>query len=810
MMGLNKDVLRRLGGGESVQSVCAAERWSLELFMARWREETRIRCSTGIGSVAASVRNSVSIERDRRGIPHIFAANSSELWFGFGFAMAQDRFFQLDYLRRKGWGQLSEVLGRDGLNLDLVARIVGLNRIARAEWSTLPPETQELLTAFSQGVNAWLGSCPPEQLPIEFALLDYSPRPWEPVDCLAIENEFRWYLTGRFPVIVMPELARRVLGDGMLYQEFLVGEADDEAVVPADAYQELKRRFQGPRWGEGHPPLPFETVGQAVGDPDGSGSNNWVIGGRHCQAGLPLLASDPHIALEAVSCWYEVHLCGGEFDVAGIAYVGMPAVLFGRNRRVAWGATNNICSQRDLYQEHEDPNHLGCFEYAGTWEPARVIRETIDVRGEAAVVRDVRFSRNGPIVDEILPPPGDRTGPVALKWLGAHHGGWLTAQLQMDRAGSVAQFREALRPWHVPTFNLVIADVDGNIAVQCAGRIPLRATSERGYRAGWDPGQQWQGLLPFEMLPHSVNHPRGWYASANNRLAANDYPYPLFGTWISGYRAERIRGMIEERLQRAARNPADRFTIADCRDMQYDSLTLRWIACREPLLAVLDGASDSRERAALAILRDWDGRVEADHPGPALFNVFFTYWTQAATEVHFSGAAAELLARQVDVVAGRLLAADPHQWFPEGTRVPAIRAAFARAVNYLHDRFGVELPAWGRLHRCPLVHWLAMRGDLGTLLNHGGGPVRGDMLTVCNTGSGPDWLATTGAGYRMIADLATPRLLAIDGQSQSGNVGDAHYSDQMADWNAGQYHWLSLDRDEIRQQTTRVQQLVPR
>lgn len=810
MMGLNRDLLRRLGSGASVQSVCTAERWSHEQFMTRWREETRNRCPACTGKIAASVGGEVSIERDRHGIPHILATDHSDLWFGFGWAMAQDRLFQLDYLRRKGWGQLSEILGRDGLNLDLVARIVGLNRIARAEWSTLPPETQELLTAFARGVNAWIEHCPPHQLPIEFVLLDYQPRPWDPIDCLAIENEFRWYLTGRFPVIVMPELARRVLGNGALYQEFLIGEADDEAIVPADAYQALKRQLQGGRWGDASPPLVFETVGQAAGDPDGSGSNNWVIGGQHCQTGFPLLASDPHIAIEAVSCWYEVHLCGGEFDVAGMAYVGMPAVLFGRNRRVAWGATNNICSQRDLYQERVDPDHPDCFEYDGKWEPARVIRETIAVRGEADVVRDVRFSRNGPIVDEILPPPGDRTGPVALKWLGACHGGWLTAQLRMDRAENVAQFREALRPWHVPTFNLVIADVDGNFAVQCAGRIPLRATAERGYRAGWDPGQQWQGLLPFEMLPHSVNHPRGWYASANNRLTANDYPYPLFGTWISGYRAERIRGMIEERLQRAARGPAERITVADCREMQYDALTLRWIACREPLLAALADASDPHERAALAVLQNWNGHVEADHPAPALFNVFFTFWTQAATEVHFTGPTAELLARQVDVIAGRLLADDPHHWFPEGRRIPAVRAAFARAVKYLHDRFGGEFPVWGQLHQCPLVHWLAFRGDLGPLLNHGGGPVRGDMLTVCNTGSGPDWLATTGAGYRMIADLSTPRLLAMDGQSQSGNVGDEHYADQLEDWNAGQYHAVSLDRDEIRRQATRVQQLVPR
>ena len=216
----------------------------------------------------------------------------------------------------------------------------------------------------------WITHCG-DRLPIEFDLLDYRPEPWSPVDSLAIESEFRWYLTGRFPVIVMPELAKRVLGDGPLYREFLLGEADEEAVVPPEAYADRRRV----------PRLVARVVGQATADPEGTGSNNWVVAGRHCLSGRPMVASDPHIAFEAVSCWYEAHLHGDGFHVAGMAYAGMPAVMFGRNERVAWGITNNICSQRDLYQERTDPAHPGCFLYDGRWEPARQTVEVIRVRG---------------------------------------------------------------------------------------------------------------------------------------------------------------------------------------------------------------------------------------------------------------------------------------------------------------------------------------------------------------------------------------------------------------------------------------------
>ncbi len=804
MPTLGRDVLRRLGAGESIDSICKTAGWTRADFDARWKREAAGRAPRCDGQVTVGIKSAVSIDRDRWGIPHIFADNHRDLWFGFGYAMAQDRLFQMDYLRRKGLGRLAEVLGPEGVPLDLIARTVGLNRIAKDEWTRLPQEIRELQQAFADGVNAWIKQCGEnEKLPIEFDLLDYRPDPWSPIDSLAIESEFGWYLTGRFPVIVMPELAKRVLGDGPLYREFLLGEADEEAVVPPEAYQHLREQL-GQR--------PLESVGQATGDPEGTGSNNWVVAGRHCKAGMPMVASDPHIAIEAVSCWYEAHLCGGDFNVAGMAYVGMPAIMFGRNEQVAWGITNNICSLRDLYQERIDPEHPNCFQFDGRWEPAREVVETIRVRGADPISRTIRFSRNGPVVDEILPPPGNTTGPVTLKWLGAYHGGWVTALLNMDRAKTVAEFREALRPWHVPTFNLVIADVAGQIAVHCAGRIPQRKTNERGYRAGWEPDQQWTGMLPFESMPHAVDPSRGWLASANNRLAADDYPFSLFGTWIGGYRAVRIREMIEAGIVKKAGSAGPSgFTVDDFRAMHHDTVSLRAVTCLPPLIAALTEVSDPQTQTAVKHLQNWDGCVETELVAPALFNVFFTFWSKAVADARFEGATSELLAKQVEGIASRLLADDPHGWFPAGERLPRLRRVFSETLAFLAERFGADMSAWswGRVHRMPLKHVLSTRGELAQLLNDGGGPVKGDMITVCNTGSGPNWVANSGAGYRLIADLSTNCLLAVDCQSHSGNPGTPHYSDQLAAWTNGEYHTLPLNRAAVSEIAVQRLQLCP-
>ena len=488
MKTTSKELLRRLGEGESITVVREGAGLSRAEFDQWWQQEARSRVPSLAGVRQVRLAAEVQIDRDKWGIPHVHAASDDDLFFGFGYAMAQDRLFQLDYLRRKASGRLAEVLGPDGLELDTIARTIGIQRIAEAEWEQTPEETRRLVSRFSDGVNAVIGESH-ECLPIEFDLLDYVPEPWSPVDCLAIAGEFRYYLTVRFPVIVAPEIGRRVLGDGPLFDAFLQGEADEESILPAGSYPA----------GRSDP----ASMGSAAGDPqEGEGSNNWVISGNRTTTGKPLLASDPHIAFAAVSCWYEVHLQGGSFDVMGMAYAGMPAVMFGANRGVAWGITNNICSQRDLYLEKTDPGHPGCFLHDGEWEPASARDEEINVRGAEPVRKTIRSSRNGPIVNEILPPLARNWGPISLRWVGSSYCGWITSHLTMNRARSCQELREATKGWTLPTWSLVFADDEGHIGYQSTGQIPLRKFWRRGLLEGWNPNHQWDGVIPPESMPH--------------------------------------------------------------------------------------------------------------------------------------------------------------------------------------------------------------------------------------------------------------------------------------------------------------------
>ena len=783
----SRRILHQLGRGESIDDVRAAAGLTDADFEAWWNQELRRRLAVIDGRASGPVGAAVEIQRDASGLPHIYAQNESDLFVGYGYAMAQDRLFQMDYLRRRALGRLSEILGPEAFDYDLLVRTVGLHQIAENETARLPAETASRYEAFATGVNAFIDECR-DLPPIEFDLLDYRPEPWRPLDSIALLGELRWYLTGRFPVIAVPELARRALGDGPLYRAFTTPEAIDETILHPGEYASA---------GSGTDPVE-PPMG---GIDDGTGSNNWVVGPSRSMSGGAMVASDPHIAFGAPCCWYQAHLVGGRFNVAGAGYAGAPGILFGRNLRVAWGITNNISSQRDLYQERTDPAHPDAFLYDGNWEPARERVEAIGVRGEGVREEVVRSSRNGPIVDRILPGFAQGTGPVSLRWAGALPCAWPSSLLALNVAESCAELKDALRGWGAPTLSMVFADVDGGFGYRATGQVPIRSRLERGYRRGWDPGDAWQGMIPFEGMPAVREPERGWVATANNRPAPSDYPYPLANMSPTGFRARRIRQMIESRESHSREDMAS---------MQYDVLALRALEALPALVQILDGGN-ARAKAAAAALNAWDRRMDSESTAAAIFEAFQHQWDQAVAAERFSADASALavgdpaafVAGGISSLSLRLLADDNVEWFSSvEARDAAVRSVMARTLDQLAERLGDDMStwSWGRLHTLQLPHLLSGRGDLGRLLDRGGEPVSGNGFVVSNTGSAPDFNSSGGANYRLLVDLAEApaQMWTLDAAGPSGQPGSPHYANQFGDWLSGRYHRISLERDDVR------------
>ena len=785
----DKDMLLRLGAGDSIQAICGDAGLTRAEFDQWWAEQTAGRVPSTEGSRTASfLSGRVDIVRDEWGVPHVLADSDDDLFFGYGYATAQDRLWQLDYYRRKAHGRLSEVIGPSGIEIDTVSHTIGLSRTAEANLARFPEKTKRRLAAFTSGINTFMEETR-RNLPIEFDLLGYEPDEWTSLDSVAIWQEFRWYLTGRLPIIAIPELAKRVLGEGPLLDLFLTGEAEDESIVPKGSYPSA-------RTGE-------VPVGEVVGDPDeGIGSNNWVVSGRKSTSGAPMVASDPHIAFGAVSCWYEVHLSGPEMNVAGAGYVGVPGIIFGRNETLAWGVTNNICSQRDIYREEEHPDRPGHFRFGDEWRPAKVETVEIAVKGEDARTITITRTHNGPIVDALLPEPLRTTDKVSARWLGTGFGDEITGMLDLAAARDCDEAREALRDWIVPTWSYVFGDVEGHIAYQAVGRIPIREQWTREYRPGWDPGHQWRGLIPYDALPALSDPAEGYARSANNRTAPEDYPYPLSGTWSSGHRALRIRQMLEEK---------DQLSREDFARMQTDTLSMRAVEALPSLSETLRQASDPRVLEAAEFLSKWNSRMDVDEVGASIFELFFAEFTTAVAAERFDDDAVPLVAGAISGFAVRLLDNDEFGYSPP--RNETIVTCMVRAIDALTERLGPDMAewSWGRIHKITLNHLLSDRGDLSDLLRRGGQPVGGNGITVSNTGFDPNYLASIGANWRHNADLAEdpPGLWAVDATGQSGHPGSPHYGDQLTEWLAGRHHYLPLDSERVRAQAAETLTLKP-
>src|SRR6266542_2768096 len=409
------------------------------------------------------VGGTVEILRDRAGVPHVFAATTRDLYFGLGYAVAEDRLWQIDRLRRRALGRQAEILGPEYVKSDLTHLTVGIDRIATAEVARLDGPLRALLEAFVGGINRWIEQCG-ANLPVEFDLLGYVPEPFTVRDVIAILRGMWWSLNGRLEQIVAAEAAR-LLPEESLRAAYLTPEAPEERIVLA---YKPHPPAPSPDSGEGvakpgvrfAPDAPLSPIQETLqGSGDATGSNNWAIAAGHTASGHALLCSDPHQGFWLPASWYEYALHGPEDDMAGAGHPGVPGIWFGSNGIAAWGITNNAASTRDLYLEEVHPQDPSRYRDGDTWRPFEEREVTIPVRGAAPRRFTIRATVRGPIVNDVL-PSADEGGdpPLSLRWVGQEHLDDLRALIGIGRARDWTSFRAALRDWGVPAFNFVYAD----------------------------------------------------------------------------------------------------------------------------------------------------------------------------------------------------------------------------------------------------------------------------------------------------------------------------------------------------------------
>jgi penicillin amidase len=762
------------------------------------------------------LHDAVEVIRDRWGVPHIYAADPHDLFFAQGFVHAQDRFFQMEFSRRLGAGRLAEVLGPPALESDRWLRILGLRRVAEKELPLLPDETRELMLAYAGGVNAYIDR---GRLPVEFSLLRYRPERWQVADSLTWIKVMDWSLSVNWEAELLraqlidqlgPELTASLDGPYPAGSPTTLSPAVDWSHIGAGALARAKaaRPYTGP---------PAEA---------GLGSNNWVIDGSRSASGAPLLASDMHLLLGMPSIWYENHLCGGDYDVVGLSFPGLPGVVAGHNGRVAWSFTAGFADTQDLYVERLNPDNPHQYEFQGAWHDAEVLREEIVVKGQPSLVQEVVITRHGPLIDGLVP---DEAGqPLALRWTALEPGDMAALLFDICRVQDCAAFHQALGRWTGPVQNVVYADVAGNIGYTLVGRVPLRVEGHDGRVPvpGWSGEFEWRGVIPFEHQPHALNPPEGMLVTANARPVTDDYPYFLGHAWVPGFRAARITELLKD---------APALTADDFCHMQFDqkSVLARRVGQH---LGRLDTDHRSEITAhAISLFKDWDGDLSPDSPAAAVYQLFIRRWLYNLFDAvagatpdrphladRFAGAGPHPLLAPTSFAGynGRALlvhlldAPDP-PLFQERSLDALILQSLREAVEFLQWQLGPQVDdwRWGALHQLTYAHPLGQVKPLDRFFNRGPYPIGGDETTIWATGAychSLDCDNMVGPVCRFVVDLGDlGRSRSLNAPGQSGQPGSPHYADRIAAWFQGDYHPMLYHRQDVASQAEATLRILP-
>ncbi len=742
----------------------------------------------------------VEIVRDDNAVPHIYAESSEDALFALGFVHAQDRLFQMDFQRRVGAGRLSEVLGGATLETDKFLRTLGVYRSAERTLPNLSAEAQGALAAYSAGVNAFLeerkGALPPE-----FLILGYEPEPWQPADSLVWLKMMAWDLGGNWDDELLRARLLKVLPPERVAELWPPYPGDAPTILP-DFSALYKQLPLDQLWATSPKPLP-----------PGAGSNNWVLDGTKSVTGAPLLANDPHLALQTPALWYLAHLSAPGLEATGATLPGLPFVVLGHTDQIAWGFTNTGPDTQDLFIEQLEPENPNRYKTPTGWADVKTRQETVRVKGQDDVTLFVRETRHGPLISDVSAGAAEVAGSdeyaLAFSWPSLRDDD-LSAQagLELNRAQNWGDFTEALRNFHAPQQNIVYADIDGNIGMYAPAHVPIRKNGDGLVPVpGWTGEYDWNGFVPFEALPHVYNPPSGQVVTANNKLVPDSYPYFLTSDWAEPYRVERITALLAAQ---------DKHSLGSFRDVQADQLS-GMVGDFLPLL--LNVQAEGAEAQTLQTrLAAWDGVMAAGVPEPLIFSTWYRKFTRLVSEDDLGSLFGDTWGfRPIffrHVIDGQTGWCDNKETLETETCDLLAATALRQTAQELRELYGDDPQSWrwGDVHYADHDHLIFGETPLARLFNLRV-PNGGDAFTVNAARYAVDEegaAQTSGPGLRALYNLsALERSQFMQPTGQSGNVLSSHYRDFLDRWVNVEYLPIFTAREQVEENSTGTLTLTP-
>ncbi|MDA0900479.1 MAG: penicillin acylase family protein [Proteobacteria bacterium] len=783
----------------------------------------------------------VEVIRDERGIPHIYGTNVGDILFAQGYVHAQDRFWQLEFWSHLSTGRLASLIGEPGVGADLLFRTFGFNRVALEEYENLPPEFKQDLIHYTDGINAYIESRPQNRLSLEHFFLqfinpEYKVGTYEPYYPLAWAKMMAYDLNGNFEQEIRnsktyntltPEIAELLRPPYPDEHPYIVEEWEGKgSFTSVGKSNNIEQLYQA---------LFIKYVTKDLQTNQALGSNSWAISGEHTESGLPLLANDPHLSVQLPAIWYENGLhcypknrdC--ELDVVGFSFAGSPYIVIGHNSHIAWGFTNMGPDVQDLFVEKINPSNPNQYEVDGEWRDMDRITEIIEVAGSEPIVIEVRSTHHGPIVSDRsypvnLNPEEDQVSfadearielpdnfSVSLSWPALIPGNTFVGIRDFNYAKNWEEFRDASRLFEVPAQNLLYADVDGNIAYQSPGKLPIRAEGLVGDLPipGWLSENDWQGFVPFEELPYTINPSSGYIITANQSVHP-EQPWPNY--YARGYRAEAIERVINQYI-------SEKISVDDMEAMQINNFDY---SAAYILPYVFNNVYvDSN---ILTAMKEWaisetKFEMNKDSSGAAAWAVFYKNFAEQTFE---ELVVTDNLGNEISLQPGnsdstseifRALLNDPNHILWDDINTPqkenltdilerALLLADERIVE-LFDTDDYDKWSWGELHT--ITYPTNLLGEAGipiltNLVNIGPVESGGSSFAINSTdwGFGEDFTIGSYPSMRMVVDLSNfDNSRTILPSGQSGHVMSKYYDDQVENWIENNMYILNFSREQV-------------
>jgi len=765
-----------------------------------------------------NIRQPVEILIDHWGVPHIYAKNEADLFFAQGFNAARDRLFQIDLWRRRGLGQLSEAFGPAYVEQDKATRLFLYRGDMKKEWAVYSADSEQIAQNFAAGVNAyidWLNGHP-DKMPIEFKMLNYKPVPWAAEDVVRIRSHG---LTGNLTDEVAR--ARVACAADLKWDEIRfkleppwqtrVPEGLDPC-LPKDVLKVFDLATQNVRFtpgsmtGVSRQPLAAPSDDFAL--QARAESNNWVIAAKKSATGHAIMANDPHRAYTEPSIRYIADLDSPTLHVTGIGEPAVPGVSNGHNDWMAFGGTYFSIDQEDLYVYELNPANTDEYKYKGNWEAFRVVHEEINVKGQAAIAVDLKFTRHGPVI--YVEKEKKRAFAVRSDWLEPGTSPYYVSVSYM-RAKTFEEFGKAIDRWGVPPINHVYADVQGNIGWAPGGFAPIRPNWDGLLPVPGDGRYEWAGRWSGDKLPRTYNPAIGYITTSNEMNLPPDYPYKerkLGFEWGSPFRHQRIDEVLSK---------LNRVSIEDSMRLQNDVVSIparRLVALLEPL-----SSEDAASRAALNLLKGWNANLDADSPQAALHEIWFSRHLLAAfKEAVLSKTVADSFEHPDPTVMLHALEHPEMRLAGNAAeqRNQVLLTSLAAAYQEMEKLQGPDSSQWkwGKLHYNLSEHPFSAIVDESTRAKLNVGPIEKNGSGFTPNASGyrvSDFRQTGGPSVRLILDAGNwDNSRAVNHPGQSGDPDNPHYRDLAAMWRAGQYFPLLYTRKAVLGATERRIKLVPR